>query len=403
MRHRKVLILTAAIVLPGSGAYVWAQTGSGPEATYWVTAETTSGMGAMMGRGAGGMMSAMMSGRATANQSHNLILQLGSSRKATGEPAAEHLPPAGLGAGPSLPLVSPLRQAPAPSGPWQMEKPKGKMLIYWGCGEKAGPGQPVVLDFAQLAAGQKPPAFTSITIQPQIPPGPDRNTTYGEWPNQRSRTVVPANGSLIGDHVVRGNYTPEIKFTVAQGQDFLPALVVSNAPVASGAVQLSWQQVAGARAYFAGTMGAKQDGTVVVWSSSAVQMPGMSLVDYMSEAELQRLIGQKVLLSPQTLQCAVPAEVARAIENPMLQVLAYGPESNFSYPPRPANAPKDWHPDWTVKLRTKSTHMAILGMEMPDMSGMSTATGEEQQQEPAQPQKKKKKSIFDTLGGIPIP
>jgi hypothetical protein len=202
---------------------------------------------------------------------------------------------------------------------------------------------------------------------------------------------------------VRGNYTPEIKFTVAPGQDFLPALAVSNGPMASGAVQLSWRPITSARAYFAGTMGAAEDGTIVVWSSSAVQMPGMSLPDFMNDADLSRLIGQKVLLSPQTTQCIVPAEAARAAANPMLQVLAYGPEANFSYPPRPANA-KDWHPDWTVKLRTKSTHVAVLGMEMPDFSAANDGSdSEQQQQQQQQPQKKKKKSIFDSIGGIPIP
>jgi len=404
MLYRKALFLSAATALAASGSYVRAQAGGGPTATYWVTAETTSGMGAMMGRGAGGMMSAMMSGRAPPALSHALILQLGSSQKPAGDPSAEHLPPTGLGAGPSLPLVTPVRQAERP-GSWPTEKPKGKMLIYWGCGEHAGPGQPVVLDFAKLAAGQAPPAFTSVSVQPQVPPGPGRTTTYGEWPNERSRTVVPATGSLVGDHVVRGNYTPDIKFTLAPGQDFLPALAVRNSPVASGAVQLNWQSISAARAYFAGSMGAKQDGTIVVWSSSAVQMPGMALPDFMSDGEIARLINQKVLMSPQTTQCVVPAEVAKAVENPMLQLMAYGPEANFSHPARPANAPKDWHPDWTVKVRTKSVHVAVLGMEMPDFSAMnSDAQSEPQDQQQQQPPpKKKKKGLFDAIGGIPIP
>ena len=42
---------------------------------------------------------------------------LGASRKAAGEPTAEHLPPQALGAGPSLPLVTP-KSAPASTGPY---------------------------------------------------------------------------------------------------------------------------------------------------------------------------------------------------------------------------------------------------------------------------------------------
>ena len=38
--------------------------------------------------------------------------------------------------------------------PQGYEKPKGRMLIYWGCGEHVGAGQPTVIDFSKLAAGQ---------------------------------------------------------------------------------------------------------------------------------------------------------------------------------------------------------------------------------------------------------
>ena len=41
-----------------------------------------------------------------------------------------------------MPLIAP----PRAEGSYttEFERPKGRLLLYWGCGAKAGPGQPVV-------------------------------------------------------------------------------------------------------------------------------------------------------------------------------------------------------------------------------------------------------------------
>jgi len=124
----------------------------------------------------------------------------------------------------------------------------------------------------------------------------------------------------------------------------------------------------------------------------------------MNDADITRLIGQHVLLSPQTTQCTIPIEVAKAAPNGMIQTIAYGPEANFSYPARPANV-KAWTPDWTVKVRTKSTNMAMLGMNMSEMGMGSDDGGDDstaRQQEQPQP-KKKKKGILGGIGSLPFP
>jgi hypothetical protein len=321
----------------------------------------------------------------------NLNLQLGTGRRPAGAPSAEHLPPAGLQAGASLPLVSPQTARPVgPVRPWdgQMERPRGRMLIYWGCGERARAGQPVVIDFASLTAGQVPAAFANSNLKPMIPPSPATSATYGEWPNQRSQTRVPAGGSLVGAHVVRGNYTPEIRFALAPGQDFLaPVALTSNDAAASGAVPVAWRPVAGSKAWFLSAMGAAQNGDFVMWSSSETQMAAMAH-DYLSEADIARLLGQRALLPATATSCTVPAEVARAAPQSMLSVIAFGGEANFSHPVRPARAAASWRPEWTVKLRTKSTHMGLLGMDMAEMMGGRGGQGET----PQQGGKKKKKS-----------
>lgn len=392
-------VAVAMMLAPAAGAQV-KQTVTGPVSTYWVTAETVSGMGAMAaGRGGAGILGAMMGAGGGAATAHNLHLQLGSSRKAGGEPAAEHLPPAGLKAGASLPLVTPrVERASAPTRDgWdgRMERPKGKMLIYWGCGEAARPGQPVVIDFAKLAAGQMPPNLTSVNVKALTPPSADRHATYGEWPNPRSRTSVPANGSLVGEHVVRGNYTPEIRFALTSASDFLAPIAPTNSAVPSGAVRVTWRSVPNAKAYFAGVMGAAPDGTMVMWSSSERQLPGMSLPDFMAQDDIARLVQQKVLMAPQVTECTVPAEVAKAVNGAMLQMAAFGPEANFSNPPRPADPRQAWNIEWATKVRAKSVHMGMLGMDMPGMA--DTPRGEEGEQVTAP---KKKRSILKGLSDV---
>jgi hypothetical protein len=393
--------LIVAAALAGTAAI--AQQAGGGNAVYWMTAETNSGMTAMASGGTASMIRAMAGGGSQGAYSRSLQLQLGTGRRAPGEPNAEHLPPAALQAGPSLPLVTP-ETAPS-SGPGTglpagYERPKGRMLIYWGCGDRARPGQPLVVDFASLAAGKMPAIYSAMNLRPANPPAPGRNATYGEWPNQRSQARVPAGGSLVGDHHVRGNYTPDLRFTVAQGQDFLaPVVLTSSAAAASGSVPLAWQQVSGAKAWFASTMGAAGNGDLVMWSSSETQIMPM-LMQHLDPADIARLIQQKVLMPAAASSCTVPSDVAKAAPQSMLSVTAFGAEANFSHPARPAKAPAGWRPEWTVKLRTKSAYAGLLGT---DLSAMMAGRDSDEDGEvvraaaPETPAQRKKKAGKELL------
>lgn len=411
MFDSRFLLSAAAVAILGGGAAAVAQNrqaAANRTATYWMSAETTSGMmaGAMNAAGArpnvGGVLGGLLSGgrNPAAPPSHvrRLQLQLGGSSRAAGTPSAEHLPPATLGAGPTLPLVSPIaapaQPGPAASWPAQMERPRGRILVYWGCGERARAGQPFEIDLSRLASGQVPPALAQQPFRPMSPPSSTTHPTYGEWPNDRSDTSVPANASLVGDHVVRGNYSPEIRFALAPGQDFLaPVTLTSNESAPSGAVPVTWQPVPNARAWFLTAVGAAQDGTMVLWSSSETQLSMMGMMDYLSQEEIARLLQQRVLLPAPTQQCTVPAEVAQQVQGAMLSVTAFGPEANFSHPSRPANARAGWAPDWTVKLRTRSAYMGMLGMDMEAM--MRGESGNMQ----AQPERRRRRSLRDRILG----
>jgi hypothetical protein len=219
------------------------------------------------------------------------------------------------------------------------------MLFYWGCGDRARPGQPVVVDFASLSAGKAPAAFAQMAVKAMTPPSAGGNGTYGEWPNNKSKTRVPAGGSLVGEHTVRGNYTPEIKFALAQGQDFLPPVALTaQKAAASGAVPLVWRPIAPARGWLLSTVGAAQNGDMIMWTSSEKQAAAMML-DYLGPDEVARLVAQKVLLPGIADRCTVPQEVAKAAPESMLSMIAFGPEANFSFPVRPARATASWKPN----------------------------------------------------------
>lgn len=421
MRRLPVALLLAsgaAAALAGAGfspdparaqGGVGAGAGANGTAVYWMTADTAAGMGAMgmggaQGANPGAMARMMMGGGGPPSYARTLQLQLGSSRKAAGEPAAEHLPPAGLGAGASLPLVTPKS---APSGPptpydWtHMEKPKGRMLIYWGCGEHARPGQPAVIDFASLAAGKVPPAFAAINFA--SPPSAGAHTTYGEWPNARSQAQVPPSGSLVGAHVVRGNYTPEMTFSIAAANDYLaPIRIAGNEANGAGAVPLSWQPVPGAKGWLVSTTGAAENGDLVMWSSSESQAMAMAMA-HLTDGEIDRLVRSKVLLPASATSCTVPAEVASAGQGAMLMTTAFGGDANYAEP-KPVGAPKTWKPAWTVKLLTNSNYTGMLGMDMSEMFGGGDAAvaGPAPRAQPQSQPKKKRKGLGlpGGLGGL---
>ena len=345
-----------------------------PIAHYWLSVETAGGMGVDIPPGMGAFMPPGMQG------GKRMKLDLGSSRTATGEPRAAHAIPPGLSLGTSLPLLTP--RGTRPSAPDRDEepeyqRPKGRMLIYWGCGETVRAGQPVIIDFASLSAPDAARAFRTRAISRPRGPSPGRNRSYGTWPNEEDARPVPAAGSLRGDHVVSGNYTPEIRFAVDERHDFMDA--VAFEPVrktAQGAFAVKWKALPTATGYFATAMGQGDNETdVVMWSSSEVQEMGQVLMDYIPPTEVERLIREKVVMPPQTTDCTVPAGVFKR-DAAMFNFIAYGGELNLVHPPRPKDPKQVWEQEWALKLRLKSTAMTMLaeGEEGGGRRGRSSAT-----------------------------
>lgn len=395
--------MVALLATPGA-----TQQSNAPIARYSIDASTTSGIAAM-GSGMGGAMS-MMFGGGGSKMIHTLDLRLGSTRAATGgAPKADHFMPVGAKLGKSVPLYTPSAPGQAKEDkqyPADFQKPKGRLLIFWGCGAKAPKGQPIVIDFAKVAAGQVPPGlFTSGVAIPADWAISLRNSkTYGEWPNSLDgkdrKTVSPAS-SLIGEHRIAGNYSPEIKFSLAQ--DFMPAITGKASDIAGGATMLSWNNVTDATGYYAWTMGFNpgpdgQANDMVWWSSSASQNFGGALWDWIAPATVNRLITQKVVMPPSQTSCIMPAEVKQAASQFVMgNLYAYGPEANFAYPPRPADPKAAWKPEWTARVRYRSNTMWFING--PDMGG-AMARGGEDNASGGDGDKPKKKKKCGGIGGM---
>lgn len=368
-----------------------------PKASYWVSATTGSGLMGLVGaapkNGKVGMMDGLRMARQMAaggGVSHQLELDLGSTLAPTGAPEAAHTGPAGLGVRGALPLETPKPVTSAPPEPREEQRgepkrPKGRLLLFWGCGEHARAGQPVIIDFSKMSAGQMPAGLASLstaTVSAPKPPSEATSRTYGRWPNAirpNGDAQITSAASLLGDHSVRGTYTPDIRFTA--NQDFLaPVTFTTNAKAPSGAVTLVWAPVAAATGYAGWTFGGNGE-DLVFWSSSESKTFG-AFEAYLPPSEAARLVRERVLMAPSTTTCAVPAEAIQAMgANPgqgagpeqgagpgrgggILFFTAYGPEQNVIYPERPADPRTPWNQEWAVKVRYRSATMQMLGQNM---------------------------------------
>lgn len=395
----------AAVLVSGTAA---SQAGGGPPVRYAMDAATMSGLGAFGAGGSGGGLGAALGtmGGGAPKPVRTLELDHGSSSAASGAPQADHFMPQGAGLGASVRLL-PVTRGSSPSGGPGFERPSGKLLLYWGCGERAGPGQPVVIDFAKLAKGEFPPGlFMSDIDLPDDWRITDHNSrTYTTWPNDKDDKQVPGTSSLLGPHRIAANYSKEISFDLAE--DFMPPLAAKTHANATGGYGLSWGGLANATGYYAWSLGAKETRggapvEMVWWASSKQQAFGGPLWDWISPAGVRRLIAVGTVMPPEQRDCAIPAEVIKASgEQLMINLQAYGPQADFAYPPRPADAKKPWNPEWIARVRFRSSTMLIPGMEgMPGMSAADGRNEDEANEAPKKPKCKGLKGIAERAAGL---
>jgi hypothetical protein len=385
---------------------------SGPQARYWLSAETATGMGAVASGGGGGglgaVMGSMFGGGGGGGPSKTLRLDLGAQRDAS--PASgQHAIPAGMSMGASLPLTGPERteyekreRMEERDVPEYEERGNMRMLFFWGCGAEAGPGQPVIFDMKQMQQGRLPANLRTAVVRDRTrAPGYGRDRGYADWPNPQNNTRVPAQASLTGDHAVSSNIANDIRFSVPAANDFLGGLQLSSSANPAGGSKLSWNNLERALGYAATSMGmretAPQQTDMVLWTSSAQRMlGGQELMGFLPPAEVQRLINDRVAMPAGTTECVIPKQALEAAGGQMLMssLNAFGPELNHIHPPRPSDPRAEWKQEYAVKLRTRSHTTMIDGMGGRPSRGSSTQqagqpagqpAGQEGEQKPGLP------------------
>ncbi|HEX9079122.1 MAG TPA: hypothetical protein VF795_06015 [Desulfuromonadaceae bacterium] len=341
-----------------------------PYPHYWMSIATSNQSIPGMGEEMAGM-AAMFGGRGPAfGPRRDLELQLESPRTMPAEPEALHGIPPGQNMGNALALATPPepeRREQAPdrergtheTGTY--EKPKARMLIYWGCGEAVGQGQPRVIDTATMTPADFGKALAGRTPTRQMPPRPHKGWVYGDWPNPRDRKEIPADSSLVGDHLIHGNYVPDIRFTLDRKRDFMaPVEFTSIEARPGGAMKVEWKAIPTAIGYFAAVVAHdEKSGDTIIWTTSKVPETGFALMDYLTPGDVSRFIRDKVVMEPSRTSCTVPP-VFKETAGAMLRFIAYGEELNLIHPPKPKDPRQHWEPQWSVKARLKSTGMTPL-------------------------------------------
>lgn len=246
------------------------------------------------------------------------------------------------------------------------EKPKGKISLYWGCGDTVRAGQPRTLDMAHAKLEDIGKFFV---MRNSTTRGARERAGEPSWPNKVDDRRVPDSVSLVGEHSITGEGIPEgFKFTLDERQDLMPPLELTQQPH-DGATQLGWKTLPHARGYFISVLGAKgnkgssgdEGGEVVIWTSSEQPEMGYALVEYQTNTSVDKWVKDKVILPPTATTCTVPKGIFGDEGVGMVRMIGYGSESYFAYPPRPKDLKKTWEPQWQAKVRTKSTLFSMLG------------------------------------------
>lgn len=377
-------------------------------------------MGGMLG-GLGGFMAKRMGGAETGNPTYPtargtggmtgqyLDIALHNALKPGAE--AQDLIPDGLDLGKSLTLIpiEPSKSTEGSTQPGKIPDIEVKITEYWGCGAAVRPGQPKVATF-KLKGGNK-------AIDPKNPMSgmqgvdfqstgslskglyvPDRDIDlkpgWVYWPNRKHGKQVPSGARLAGEHRITGDGVPaSMQFQVEQSADFMPKLALRTQGEATDAVGLSWPSVDRARAYFISGMHMQVLGenayALTVWSSAEGPGAGNALHAYLSGSYLDKWLKQKILLPASATTCTIPKgifagpssmEGGQMTMPGMLMMTAYGPESWITYPPKPADPKQPWNPEWSVRLRAKSTATAMLGLDFDGMQQMEEGNDAQQPQ-----------------------
>jgi hypothetical protein len=390
------LALSGVFVLSSASAAELVQKVKPPVSQAYVDLATFTG-GMPASGGAGGLLGGLFGGGAKSSERGNSFGQTQGqgqgrwmdvtllTRPNPNLKTAIQSVPAGSKLAPALNLLAAEREvasgdgSPTTAGWGDMQKPKGKMYLYWGCGAEVRKGQPLVLDMAKMDPAQMNKFFQNRGSGFQVPSSqPGRPV----WPNKGDDRMLPEGASMAGEHAFAGEGVAEgFKFNIDAAHDLMPAVEAARSDIPTG-VLFKWKAMPQATGWFVQAMGVRNPGgdgdgemEMVYWTSSELPDMGMGLLNYQPDGSIAKWQKEKVILPAGATECAAPKEAVSAMA--MSHVIAYGDELNLAYPPRPKDPKIAWEPQWDVKVRRKSMASLMPGMNAMAMAAMGGRAGAE--------------------------
>jgi len=234
----------------------------------------------------------------------DLSISLASAAKTTGK--ANVYLPEGINSGEAVRL---LLEHPEPETATEPVLPDATAIKnYWGSGTTIPEGQPLL------------GSTKGITLALQALPKGSR----AYWPDL-SRRNPPEPKTAVGKYKLYTNYCGSAFFTIAPEQDFLPPVDLTDIPAnpdLAKPINLSWQPVPGALAYFIIAQGGNANENIT-WSSSATQdYPDGLDVQALTKEEMDDMLHIGVLMSDRQTSCSIPAGVFKGSSTVIVTMLA---------------------------------------------------------------------------------
>lgn len=296
-----------------------------------------------------------------------LTMDLTSDKAANAQSKAECGIPGGLKLGPkvnlhiNLPEKTMAQDSTGKDSEKAGKTPKFTIRSYWTCSETVPPGQPKVVDMAEMAASAQKAMRMNKNIR--LPKGIEglAEGSHAYWPYNDVRRF-DSDAVAPGQYALSTNYCGDTTITLDRPQDFLAAIDLTspgkNIDLAEP-IRIEWKSVPNAAAYVV-TAFSGNGQEMITWTSSSNPDPATKVqFEAITSDELQKYINQGILLPPTATSCCIPAGIFKNTTQPMLTVTAVGVDKIQT---------KD---DITTQVVVRSTATVMLGSPMGMQPGMN--------------------------------
>lgn len=300
-----------------------------------------------------------------------LNVRLWSPGIAPADASASIAPPAGLKQGKKLDLelYRPKPEEGTTGGGKSTDEfnpdsmPEFTIKIYWGSSETVKAGQPKIIKWGGLTAGQKE-AMKKQAKEAQAGQSyfykPDWTTGY--WPTAEQPGKISKDASLVGTYTLTTNYTGNVSIDAPDNVNFLAPIDVSSPDLETKIdftkfLPFAWKQIPNALGLYASIMGMEGKSTMILWSSSEVFQEGlMGDMGFLQMAEVRDFVKQTVFMKGDQAKVDVPKGIFANADMAMFNMVGYGPGAALDKAqPLP-------------RIQTKTTLNIMLGGKM--MEGM---------------------------------